>query len=76
MFHVVCKHGFTENQTGTTPILVQDMGHDIDFPDIRVYDHVDRSNANLRAVEKEDLPLITEWTASSDFMGECVALWK
>jgi hypothetical protein len=42
MFHVVCKHGFTENQTGTTPIPSQDMGHTIDFLDIHIYDPVDR----------------------------------
>ena len=42
MFHVVCKHGFTESQTGTTPIPIQDMGHTIDFLDIHIYDLVDR----------------------------------
>ncbi len=33
-------------------------------------------NVNLRVVEKEDLPLITEWTADPDFLGEYVALWQ
>jgi len=33
-------------------------------------------NVNLRVVEKEDLPLITEWTANLDFLGEYVAVWQ
>jgi RimJ/RimL family protein N-acetyltransferase len=33
-------------------------------------------NVNLRIVEKEDLQLITEWTASPDFLGEYVVLWQ
>ena len=31
---------------------------------------------NLRIVEKEDLPLISEWMANPDFLGEYVALWQ
>jgi RimJ/RimL family protein N-acetyltransferase len=34
------------------------------------------NNVNLRVVEKEDLPLISEWMANPDFLGECVALWQ
>jgi len=31
---------------------------------------------NLSIVEKEDLPLIAEWTANPDFLGEYVSLWQ
>jgi RimJ/RimL family protein N-acetyltransferase len=34
------------------------------------------NNVNLRIVEKEDLPLISEWMADFDFLGEHVALWQ
>jgi diamine N-acetyltransferase len=33
-------------------------------------------NVNLRIVEKEDLPLVSEWTANPDFLGEYVSLWQ
>jgi hypothetical protein len=33
-------------------------------------------NVNLRVVEKEDLPLLVEWTANPDFLGEYVAFWQ
>lgn len=33
-------------------------------------------NVNLRVVEKEDLPLISEWTANLDFLGGYVSLWQ
>ena len=33
-------------------------------------------SVNLRVVEKEDLALVTEWTASPDFLGEYVAVWQ
>jgi RimJ/RimL family protein N-acetyltransferase len=31
---------------------------------------------NLKTVEKEDLPLISEWMVNPDFLGEFVALWQ
>jgi RimJ/RimL family protein N-acetyltransferase len=31
---------------------------------------------NLRVVEKEDLTLISEWTADPDFLGEYVSFWQ
>ena len=33
-------------------------------------------NVNLRIVEREDLLLISEWTANPDFLGEYVSLWQ
>ena len=33
-------------------------------------------NVNLEVVEKEDLPLISEWMADPNFLGEYVALWQ
>jgi RimJ/RimL family protein N-acetyltransferase len=33
-------------------------------------------NVNLRVLEKEDLPLLQEWTANPDFLGEYVVYWQ
>jgi hypothetical protein len=33
-------------------------------------------NVNLRIVEKEDLPIISEWMANPDFLSGYVALWQ
>jgi len=41
-----------------------------------VFRLLEGKSVNLRVVEKEDLPLISEWTANPDFLGEYVSLWQ